>query len=97
MTTTRVSFASGKKPRPKYHGKNRRGRINIPSHTHPLVRQLVEELNDQLATFDDISDRSGVGIDTIRFWMTRHMPRLDSFEAAANALGLELILREKRN
>jgi hypothetical protein len=76
-----------------YHGRNRPGRIPVPAHCHPLVRVFVAEMNDQRATFAQLAGRTGVGIDTMRFWPTRHMPRLDTFEAALNTLGLELVIR----
>jgi len=89
----------------KYTGRNVRGRLTIPSHAHPLVRRLFEELNAQQTTIEELalrmngSPRNGPiapGVDTIRFWATRHMPRLDTFEAAVNVLDLELVLRKRR-
>jgi hypothetical protein len=80
-----------------YSGNNRRGRIRVPQHTHPLVRRLIVEMNEQRATFAEVSKRSGVAVDTIRFWPTRAMPRLDLFDAALGALGLELTVREKQD
>lgn len=80
-----------------YHGRNRRGQIKIPDHAHPLVKVFVAEMNDQRTTFAEMADRTAVGIDTMRFWTTRHMPRLDTFEAAINTLGLELVIRRTDN
>jgi len=79
-----------------YAGNNRRGAIKVPQHAHPLVRQFANELNEQMTTFAEVSERSGVGVDTLRFWMTRHVPRLDLFDAALNTVGFELAIREKR-
>lgn len=79
-----------------YAGNNHRGQISIVAHAHPLVRQFIQEMNKQQATFAEVSERAGVGIDTLRFWQTRHMPRLDLFEAALNVLGLELCIRHRR-
>lgn len=80
-----------------YSGNNRRGRIKIADRAHPLVRVFIAELNLQQTTFIEVSERSGVGVDTLRFWPTRHVPRLDTFEAALNAIGLELHIRERRS
>lgn len=70
-----------------------RGYKPAPAHAHPLVKQLIIEMNKQRATFGDIAGRTNIGIDTMRFWQRRHMPRLDLFDAALNALDLELVIR----
>ena len=80
-----------------YSGKNRRGRIKIAPNSHPLVRMFFAEMNDQQTTFLELAGRTHVGIDTMRFWQRRHMPRLDLFEAALNALDLELCIRRRKN
>lgn len=80
-----------------YTGNNRRGAIKVPRHAHPLVRRFVTELNEQMTTYAEVSKRSGVGVDTLRFWATRHIPRLDLFDAALNTVGLELAVRERRD
>jgi hypothetical protein len=80
----------------KYTGRNIRGRLTIPPRAHPLVRWLFAELNEQQTTLEELSERTSVGVDTIRFWATRHMPRLDLFEAAVNALDFELVVRKRR-
>ncbi|MBI1201459.1 MAG: hypothetical protein GC182_03000 [Rhodopseudomonas sp.] len=85
----------------KYSGNNRRGEISIPVHCHPLIREFVEHVNEQQTTFAEISTRSGVGVDTMRFWRSRHMARIDLLDAALNALDLELAVvargtRDKR-
>jgi hypothetical protein len=86
-----------------YIGNNRRGGLRMPSpqHCHPLVREFVGHINEQQTTLAEISSRSGVAVDTLRFWPTRHMPRLDLFDAALNTLDLELAIvprgtRDKR-
>lgn len=79
-----------------YSGNSRRGAIKLPAHAHPLVRQFIAEMNEQQTTFLEVADRSGIGVDTIRFWASRHVPRLDLFEAALNTIGLELTIREVR-
>lgn len=79
-----------------YSGNNRRGKVKTAEHAHPLVREFVAALNEQQTTYREVADRAGVGVDTLRFWPTRHMPRLDLFEAALNVLGLELCIRPKR-
>lgn len=67
--------------------------IRVPENTHPLVAEFIGELNRRGATYRDISPISGVGVDTLRFWPTRHTPRLDTFEAALNSVGMELSIQ----
>lgn len=73
-----------------YSGNNMRGGIKVPAHAHPVVREFIVAMNDQQTTYREVSDRSGVGVDTMRFWPSRHMPRLDLMDAALNVLDLEL-------
>lgn len=73
-----------------YRGHNKPGAIRVPEHAHPLVRRFINALNEQGTTYADVARRAGVGVDTLRFWPTRHVPRLDLFDAALNVLGLEL-------
>ncbi len=86
----------GKVKKSAYSGNNIRGRIKIAEGAHPCVRRFMEQMNEQQTTFREVSDRSGVGVDTLRFWQTRHMPRVDLLDAALNVLGLELCIRKKR-
>lgn len=79
-----------------YAGNNRRGGIRIAPNAHPLVRQFMAEMNEQQTTFAEVSERSNIGVDTLRFWQSRHMPRLDLFDAALNVLDLELHIRKRR-
>ena len=80
-----------------YAGNNGRGRIKIAPNAHPLVRLFFAAMNEQQTTFAELAGRTHVGIDTMRFWQRRHMPRLDLFEAALNALDLELCIRRRKN
>lgn len=90
---TSVSVGGGK----NYSGNNVRGLIKVAQNSHPCVRRFVEEMNEQQTTFAEVAERSGVGIDTMRFWQTRHMPRVDLLDAALNVLGLELCVRKRRD
>ena len=71
----------------------RRGFKPEPAQAHPLVRQFTAVLNDRRLRYADISERAGVATKTMQAWRTRHMPRLDVFDAALNAAGLELVIR----
>lgn len=66
--------------------------IKIPERTIPVVRGLFVEMNDQCATLADVAERAGIGVDTLRFWRFRSMPRADLLDAALNAVDLELAI-----
>lgn len=69
-----------------------RGKIPIPPHAHPLIRQLVRRANQEMTTLSEIADRAGMPRATISDWRYSRMPRLDNFEAALNAMGLKLAI-----
>ena len=72
------------------------GRLNIPKKAHPLVRRLFEILNDQHLVVSDIAERAGIKASTISDWRYRRSPSVQNFEAAINALGYELHIRQRR-
>jgi hypothetical protein len=65
--------------------------IRVPRDTAPVVRGLFVGMNLHLATFGDVSTRSGVSYDTLRRWR-QHMPHVDLLEAALNTLDFELAI-----
>jgi hypothetical protein len=65
--------------------------IAVPRHTAPVVRGLFVGMNLHLATFGDVSNRSGVSYDTLRRWR-ECMPHVDLLEAALNTLDFELAI-----
>lgn len=88
---------------PGLNGLCRRNRIytrrarKIPApHAPRLVQQLMEKIRQQRATVEMVEERAGLGNNTVNRWRHESVPRLDNFEAAANALGYELVLREMR-
>lgn len=56
----------------------------------------MEAMNEQQTTFAELAERTKIGVDTMRFWQTRHMPRVDLLDAALNALDLELVVRRRK-
>jgi len=64
--------------------------LRVPK-TTPVVRGLFVGMNAQLATFGDVSDRSGVAYDTLRRWR-ECMPHVDLLDAALNTLDFELAI-----
>jgi hypothetical protein len=73
-----------------------RGKIPIPKHAHPLVRQFVERCNDEQTLIGEVAVRAGLAPDTVSDWRYRRSPLLDNFVAALNALDLELVIRPRR-
>ncbi|MDQ2084542.1 hypothetical protein RA307_30540 [Xanthobacteraceae bacterium Astr-EGSB] len=69
-----------------------RGQIEIPAHTHPIVRGLFEAMNRRLAKQFEVSCASGVHANVMNNWRGRHLPRLDLIDAALGALDFELAI-----
>ena len=74
--------------------KGSRGSLPIPPHVHPLVRALVEKLNQQQTTILEVALKSGLHPQTVSGWRYHATPNIRDFQAAANALGYELGLKE---
>ncbi len=70
-----------------------RGKLTIPKHAHPLVRQFFRELNAQKTTLSEVAERAPFRRATISDWRYRRDPTLSNFEAALNVIGLELAIR----
>lgn len=78
------------------YGTRWRGKLPVPPHAHPLVRQLVEILNDEDTTLTEVAERAGMRRGTISDWRYRRQPTLSAFDAALNVLDYELVIRKKR-
>lgn len=76
---------------------SRRGKTPIPSHAHPLVRDLIREANKQGAYLHEIAERAGLKRQTISKWRYCVNPHFIGFIAAANALGLDVKLVKARD
>lgn len=72
-----------------------RGKHPVPAHAHPLVRTLIEELNQQNRLLGEVARRAGVRASTVSTWRYNRLPRLDLLEALLNVLGLELVILPK--
>lgn len=71
------------------------GKLNIPEHSHPLVRQLFEIMNREKTMIKELADCSGVRRAAISDWRYRRTPNLTTFEAVLNALDHELCIKRK--
>lgn len=67
-------------------------RLKVPEKAHPLVRQLLIEMNREMIGLSDLAERSGIAMSTLRGWRTRRNPRVNDLEACFNALGKRLIV-----
>lgn len=67
-----------------------RGKLKPAAHTHPVVRQFFDLLNDEHACMCEVAARAGVRRGTVGDWRNRRMPRVDLIDAALNALGYRL-------
>lgn len=75
-----------------HEGTRWRGQIPIPVSAHPLVRQLIELLNEEQTTLVEAATKAGVSPKTISDWRYRSNPSLDNFQAALNAIGYDLYI-----
>ena len=79
-----------------YIGKrNFRGRIRrrslVEMTYHPVIRFIFEEMNRQLASYDDVAKRAGVSPRTISEWgHGKKEPLMGNVEAVLGALGYRI-------
>lgn len=64
--------------------------IARPRHAHPLVRQLVDLLNESPVTLRDVGRRAGLAGSTIGSWWGSANPTIHNFDAVLNTIGFEL-------
>lgn len=69
-----------------------RGKLPIPKHAHPLVRDLYREANRQHVTLTEIAAEAGIRRCSIHQWGSKNHPRIDQLDAALNTLGLRLAI-----
>lgn len=69
--------------------------VEIPEHAHPLVREFVRIANQEQATLKEIAQRAGLNQHTLKGWRLKHMPQLDTFEAALNVLDHRLLIKPR--
>lgn len=67
----------------------------IPPGCHPLVAALVEAMNDRRLDFPTLGEKAGVCPRTIAEWRYSRTPNLTNFIAAAEAVGLEVVVQRK--
>lgn len=73
-----------------YRGRIRRRSLADKSH-HPVIRFIFEEMNRQLASYDDVAKRAGVSPRTISEWgHGKKEPLMGNVEAVLGALGYRI-------
>lgn len=73
-----------------------RGKLPIPQHVHPLMRQFFRLLNEEFTTITEVADRMRARRGTISDWRYCREPSISMFDAALNVIGYELVIRPKR-
>lgn len=66
-----------------------------PAHVHPLVRRLFAEMKAQGVSVPDLAAKAGVTDQTIYYWRTAKAPSVPNLVAAFNALGFDLVVKER--
>lgn len=62
--------------------------------THPLVRRLWREINEQQANPNDVAERAGVSASAMYKWRRGYRsPQLMDIEACLNQLGVGIVAR----
>lgn len=65
--------------------------LREPKSCHPLVRNLILEMNSQRIGINDVAERAGIAPETIKQWCRNRMPRVDLLDACFNVLGKRLL------
>ncbi len=64
--------------------------LKIPQRAHPLVRELIKEMNYQRIGVKDMAQRTGVAYETMKRWPYTVTPHLANLEACFTVLGKKL-------
>ncbi len=67
-------------------------KTTVPEHAHPMVRRFYAEILKQDLTLNRVCARAGINRYTVENWRNRSAPRIDTLEAALNAVGCQLII-----
>ena len=93
-----INLRHSKQNLEKGRGANRwAGKLKIPKHAHPLVRELFELMNHHGLMINDVAGPAGIARNTISEWRYRRLPSVASLEAVLNAFGFELKIVKKED
>ncbi len=63
---------------------------------HPFIRFIWRKMNEELWSQEDLAKRAGVTSSAMRKWRRgERNPRISELQAVINALGYDLVIREK--
>lgn len=68
-----------------------RGRLNVPTHCHPLVKRLYQLMNENGKQLGEMADECNISRTTLWGWAHQRMPVVDMLDAAFNSLGYRLM------
>lgn len=71
--------------------------VNVPERAHPLVKRLFGIMIQELCSFRQLSEKTGICPETISAWGERSSPCMVNIEACYNALGYRLVVRRNRS
>lgn len=83
------------KRRPRPRGVNKR--FGVPQHVNPLVAHLFKVMWVEKTTQREVAERVGISQGSLSHWKDRNDPSLSNFQAALNAIGLDLKIVEKKD
>lgn len=66
-------------------------KIKPATKAHPLVRRLIELMNEEQCEIETLCKKVGISRTTFTQWRTIHTPRLDIIEACFTYFGRKLI------
>ena len=71
--------------------------LYIPKHSHPFVKLLFEQMNDQGIPLDECGRLSGITPSAISGWRKDRNPKIGDIEACLNVMGLKLVTVKNRS
>jgi DNA-binding phage protein len=83
------------KPGSKKIGARRFGPLPLADGVSPAVRALFDKAWEERFNITHLARKSGASRENIYRWAKGHAPRLHDLEAAADVLGLKVILVDK--
>ena len=73
------------------------GYIPPPLNRNPLIKRLVDLMNQAGADSQELARQAGVSLGTINAWRTRTNPNITNLEAVLNVLGYELAIIKRKD
>ena len=71
-----------------------KGSIPSPINNNPLIKRLVDLMNEQEVDTIDLCESAGVSHTSIHSWRIKSNPNIANLEAVLNVLGYGLVIRK---